>query len=206
MRQSRSRRDASWLVGTGRKVRHEINMIPDATTIDAGGSSVVPGFVDPHTHLVFGGDRREELQRRLAGATYAEIAAEGGGSSRPYAATRVASEDELVAGALPRLRGMLACGTTTAEAKSGYGLETAAELRILRAIRRLANSSSRSSCRRRSWAPTKCLMSSAPAATTMFELVIDEMIPGCRGGFARGMVRRLLRTRSLHARRVARAS
>lgn len=125
-------------IGTTEKVRHEINLIPDATTIDAAGCSVVPGFVDPHTHLVFAGDRRDELRRRLAGATYAEIAAEGGGIVKTVMATRVASEDELVAGALPRLRGMLACGTTTAEAKSGYGLQTDAELRILRAIRRLA--------------------------------------------------------------------
>jgi imidazolonepropionase len=86
---------------------------------------------------VFAGDRREELQRRLAGATYAEIAADGGGIVRTVMATREASEDALVALAAPRLQAMLACGTTTAEVKSGYGLETATELRSLRAIRRL---------------------------------------------------------------------
>ena len=126
-------------VGPAATVRRETRMIPGATTIDAVGCTVVPGFVDPHTHVVFGGDRREELQRRLAGATYAEIAAEGGGIVKTVAATRASSEDELVATALPRLRALLACGTTTAEVKSGYGLETSAELRILRAIRTLNN-------------------------------------------------------------------
>jgi imidazolonepropionase len=106
--------------------------------LDGSGTTVVPGFVDPHTHLLFAGDRRDELQQRLAGATYAEIAAAGGGILETVRATRDASEEELVASALPRLRAMLACGTTTAEVKSGYGLETASELRMLRAIRTLA--------------------------------------------------------------------
>jgi imidazolonepropionase len=109
----------------------------DAITINATGHAVVPGFVDPHTHLVFAGDRRDELRRRLAGATYAEIAAEGGGILSTVRATREATEDELVAAALLRLGPMLQTGTTTCEAKSGYGLETDAELRMLRAIRRL---------------------------------------------------------------------
>jgi imidazolonepropionase len=106
--------------------------------VDARGCTAVPGFVDPHTHLVYAGDRRDELQRRLAGATYAEIAASGGGIVRTVTATRAASEDDLVTAALPRLAAMLAAGTTTAEVKSGYGLEMEAELRMLRAIRRLA--------------------------------------------------------------------
>jgi imidazolonepropionase len=126
-------------VGAAEDVHREIHLLPAATTFDATGCSVVPGFVDPHTHLVFAGDRRHELQRRLAGASYAEIAADGGGIVSTVAATRAASEDELVAAALPRLRAMLACGTTTAEVKSGYGLETASELRMLRAIRRLGS-------------------------------------------------------------------
>jgi imidazolonepropionase len=109
----------------------------DAMRIDARGCTVLPGFVDPHTHVVFAGDRREELQRRLAGASYAEIAAAGGGIVRTVAATRAASEDELVTLARARLDEMLACGTTTCEAKSGYGLTTESELRQLRAIQRL---------------------------------------------------------------------
>ena len=110
---------------------------PGATRVDARGCTVVPGFVDAHTHVCFAGDRRDELQRRLAGASYAEIVATGGGIVRTVGATREASEDELVALTKPRLDEMLACGTTTAEAKSGYGLTTDAELRQLRAIRRL---------------------------------------------------------------------
>lgn len=105
--------------------------------IDAAGCTVLPGFVDPHTHVVFGGDRRDELRRRLAGATYAEIAACGGGILATVRATRAASEDELVAATTERLDHMLRCGTTTCEAKSGYGLETDAELKMLRVIRRL---------------------------------------------------------------------
>ena len=110
---------------------------PDAVRIDASGCVVVPGFVDPHTHVVFAGDRRHELQRRLAGSTYAEIAAEGGGILSTVAATREASEEELLEGTRRRLDEMLACGTTTCEAKSGYGLTTETELKQLRVLRAL---------------------------------------------------------------------
>ena len=106
--------------------------------IDARGCTVIPGLVDPHTHLVFGGDRREELRRRLGGATYAEIAADGGGIVKTVAATRAASDQDLIAGGRARLAEMLAFGTTTAEAKSGYGLDRETELRMLRAIKALA--------------------------------------------------------------------
>ena len=109
---------------------------PDTRVLDAGGAAVVPGFVDPHTHLAFAGQRDDEIQRRLAGASYAEIAAAGGGIVRTVEATRKASTDELVQGICQRLDEMLACGTTTVEIKSGYGLETAAEIRSLEAIRR----------------------------------------------------------------------
>ncbi|MGE3274620.1 MAG: imidazolonepropionase [Vicinamibacterales bacterium] len=115
-----------------------VRLAADATVIDGRDRTVVPGFVDPHTHLVFAGDRRDELRRRLAGASYAEIAAEGGGIVRTVAATRAASEEELVEAALPRLADMLASGTTTAEVKSGYGLDVDTELRMLRAARALA--------------------------------------------------------------------
>jgi imidazolonepropionase len=124
-------------VGSAADVRRQITLAAGATVLDASRATVVPGFVDPHTHLVFAGDRRDELHRRLAGATYAEIAADGGGIVKTVAATRAASQDDLVSEALPRLRAMLACGTTTAEAKSGYGLDTSSELRLLRAIRQL---------------------------------------------------------------------
>lgn len=114
-------------------------MTPDGVTLDAAGGTVVPGFVDPHTHLIYAGDRGEELRRRLAGATYAEIAASGGGILSTVRATRDATEDALVEFGRRRLAEMMCCGTTTAEAKSGYGLEPVTELKMLRAIRRLAD-------------------------------------------------------------------
>jgi imidazolonepropionase len=117
-----------------------VELTSSAVRIDASGCLVIPGFVDPHTHIVYAGDRRNELQRRLAGATYAEIAAEGGGIVSTVAATRAATEEELVDGARARLDEMLACGTTTCEAKSGYGLTTESELKQLRVIRALDRS------------------------------------------------------------------
>jgi imidazolonepropionase len=108
-----------------------------ATPIDGRRYSLVPGFVDAHTHAVYAGDRRDELRRRLAGATYAQIAADGGGIVSTVAATRAATEDMLVAAARPRLLEMLASGTTTVEIKSGYGLALEHELKMLRAIARL---------------------------------------------------------------------
>jgi imidazolonepropionase len=124
-------------VGPAAGLARAVDIGTDAVRVDARGCVVVPGFVDAHTHVVFAGDRRQELQRRLAGATYAEIAADGGGIARTVEATRRASEDELVAATRARLDEMLACGTTTAEAKSGYGLTTDSELQQLRVIRRL---------------------------------------------------------------------
>jgi imidazolonepropionase len=107
------------------------------TEIDATGRTVIPGFVDPHTHVVFGGDRRDELRRRLAGATYAEISAGGGGILCTVRETRAATEDELTAITRARLEVMLQSGTTTVEVKSGYGLEPESELKMLRVVRRL---------------------------------------------------------------------
>ncbi|HVR70418.1 MAG TPA: imidazolonepropionase [Vicinamibacteria bacterium] len=107
----------------------------DAAELDAEGAAVLPGFVDAHTHLAFAGDRDAEVRLRLAGATYGEIAAAGGGIVRSVAATRAASPEELARAVAGRLDEMLLLGTTTAEVKSGYGLETAAEVRSLEAIR-----------------------------------------------------------------------
>ena len=121
-------------VGPASDAAAAVTLVPDAVVIDAAGQSVVPGFVDAHTHAVFAGDRRAELRRRLAGATYAEIAAAGGGIVSTVRATREATEEELVEQSRPRLDEMLANGTTTCEIKSGYGLEVASELRMLRAI------------------------------------------------------------------------
>jgi len=125
-------------VGSAHDAKSAVTLTAQAQVVDAGGCTVVPGFVDPHTHLVFAGDRRDELRRRLAGATYADIAASGGGIVKTVDATRLASEHELVEGARKRLAEMLTFGTTTAEAKSGYGLGLPSERRMLRAIKTVA--------------------------------------------------------------------
>src|ERR671916_2177220 len=109
----------------------------DGETVDCEGRWITPGLIDCHTHLVFAGDRSDEFERRLAGESYADIARSGGGIASTVGATREASEDALVAAALPRLDALLAEGVTTVEVKSGYGLETGAELRQLAAARRL---------------------------------------------------------------------
>lgn len=117
-----------------------------APEVDCGGAWILPGLVDCHTHLVFGGNRAAEFERRLAGATYEEIAREGGGILSTVRATRAAGEDELLAAALPRLDALLAEGVTTVEVKSGYGLEFEAERRMLRAARALGEARAVSVC------------------------------------------------------------
>ncbi len=108
-------------------------------TIDCAGRWITPGLIDCHTHLVHAGNRAHEFELRLAGASYEEIARAGGGIVSTVAATRAASEDDLVASALPRLDALIAEGVTTAEVKSGYGLSLEAEQRMLRAARRLGH-------------------------------------------------------------------
>jgi imidazolonepropionase len=126
-------------VGGSGSLSSSVTPVPDAIVHDlGGGSSVVPGFVDAHTHAAFAGDRRGELQRRLSGESYAQISASGGGILSTVAATRSASEAELVEATRARLDEMLGTGTTTCEIKSGYGLTLDAELKMLRAIRTLA--------------------------------------------------------------------
>jgi imidazolonepropionase len=106
--------------------------------IDAGRRVVMPGFVDAHAHPVFAGDRADEFERRAAGASYAEIAAAGGGIRSTVRRTRAASEDDLLATALAREEWFLRTGTATVEAKSGYGLTVEDELKMLRVVRRLS--------------------------------------------------------------------
>jgi imidazolonepropionase len=125
-------------VGHEDELAGAVTLAPGGEVLDAGGAAVVPGLVDAHTHLAFAGDRDEEIRQRLAGASYQEVAEKGGGIVRTVAATRAASKDDLARSILSRLDEMLLCGTTTAEVKSGYGLETAAEIRSLEAIRAAA--------------------------------------------------------------------
>jgi imidazolonepropionase len=116
---------------------HELRALhPRATRIDARGGTVVPGFVDAHTHPVFAGTREDEFEMRTRGATYVEIAQAGGGILSSVRGVRTASEDELLARLLVRLDRFLALGTTTIEAKSGYGLSLEDELKSLRVIAR----------------------------------------------------------------------
>lgn len=122
-------------VGDPEERRRRFGDLPEAERLDARGGTAVPGFVDPHTHLPWAGSREEEFSRRLKGASYQEIAAAGGGILSTVAATRDAPEEELRRLVARRLDLMLAHGTTTAEAKSGYGLNVGDELKQLRVIR-----------------------------------------------------------------------
>ena len=114
--------------------------LPEAERLDGRGGTLIPGFVDPHTHLPWAGTREEEFAARLAGKSYQEIAAAGGGILSTVASTRRADEEELARLARRRMDKMLEYGTTTAEAKSGYGLSLDDELKQLRAIRRASES------------------------------------------------------------------
>lgn len=120
-------------VGPEARLRAEVAVARGARELDGGGTVAVPGFVDSHTHLIFAGSREQEYALRARGAAYQEIAAAGGGIRSTVRATRVATREELVDLALPRLRAALAHGTTTIEIKSGYGLTTADELKMLEA-------------------------------------------------------------------------
>ncbi len=118
-------------VGTTAELRASY---PNEPTLDANRCVVMPGFVDPHTHVIWGGDRANEFEMKMAGKPYLEILAEGGGIISTVRATRTASIESLIAQTRPRLLRMFAHGTTTVEAKTGYGLQTATELRLLKAL------------------------------------------------------------------------
>ena len=118
-------------VGTTEELRAAY---PNEPTFDAAGGVLMPGFVDPHTHVIWAGDRANEFEMKMGGAKYMDILAAGGGIISTVRATRAASIESLVAQTRPRLLRMFAHGTTTVEAKTGYGLQTATELRLLKAL------------------------------------------------------------------------
>jgi len=126
-------------VGAESDVFKRVEIDSETRIIDAKGKTVIPGFVDPHTHLVYAGCRHNELQLRLEGKSYLEILKAGGGIIQTVKATRSADEDELLKLAKKRIDIMVTHGTTTIEIKSGYGLSTESELKILRVIEKLKN-------------------------------------------------------------------
>ncbi|QNI32339.1 imidazolonepropionase [Alloacidobacterium dinghuense] len=148
----------------------------DTEVIDVGGRVVMPGFVDAHTHLVFAGNRAEEFEMRCAGMTYQQIAERGGGIRSTVRSTREATEGELVTAGQKHARWFLQGGTTTVEAKSGYGLTVHDELKLLRAIRRVSETTS-----------LRCVPTFLGAheipdeyktqADKYVDLIVDEMLP-----------------------------
>jgi imidazolonepropionase len=136
-------KDAALLIEEGRIVAAgpyaelRWRIAPEATVVDAGGRLVTPGFVDAHTHLVFAGNRAAEFEQRIAGASYQQIAASGGGILSTVKQTRAATEEELLTAARKHRDWMLRAGTTTIEGKSGYGLDHDSELKMLRVLNRL---------------------------------------------------------------------
>jgi imidazolonepropionase len=180
-----------------------------ATEIDGAGGTLLPGFVDSHTHIAFAGSRESEFNRRLRGETYEDIARSGGGILSSVRATRAASEQELEDLVLSRTRTMAAHGTTTAEVKSGYGLEVGTELRQLRAIQRAARRSGPrlvATCLAAHDIPPE-VRDGAISRESFLELVEEEIYPVVarerlavfcdvfveRGVFTRGEGERLLR-------------
>jgi len=159
------------IVGSSDRIERNAS---NAEIIDAGGRVVLPGFVDAHTHLVFAGNRLDDFERRARGETYEQIAKAGGGIWSTVEKTRAASGDELFAQAQKHTEWFLRCGTTTVEAKSGYGLTVEDELKILRVMSRLNEETPLEIV------PTFLGAHAVPRemdADEYIELVIDEMLP-----------------------------
>jgi imidazolonepropionase len=163
-------------VAVGSRAEVESLAAKDTQVVDAGGRVVLPGFVDAHTHLVFAGNRLDEFEMRCMGMTYQQISEQGGGIRSTVRRTRAATEDELVATGQKHARWFLRGGTTTVEAKSGYGLTLEDELKLLRAIRRVSQTT-----------PLRCVPTFLGAheipeeykgrADDYIDLVIEKMLP-----------------------------
>jgi imidazolonepropionase len=164
------------IVATGPSEEIEKQMPGDAKVVEATGRVVLPGFVDAHAHPVFAGNRVDEFEMRARGATYEEIAAGGGGIRSTVSKTRAATEDQLLAQALKHAEWFIRGGTTTVEAKSGYGLSVEDEIKILRVVRRLNKETPVE------FVPTFLGAHAVPedfqsAPDRYVSLVIDEMLP-----------------------------
>ncbi len=160
----------------GKREEIEPLIAADCEVVDAGKRIALPGFVDAHTHPVFAGNRANEFELRASGATYEQIALAGGGIRSTVRKTRAATEDELVAAGKRFAEWFLRCGTTTVEAKSGYGLTTEVELKMLRAIRRLNEETPLS------YVPTFLGAHVVPEefkgnSAAYVELIVEEMLP-----------------------------
>ena len=163
------------LVGASTEIE---NKADDSEVIDARGKVVLPGFVDAHTHLVFAGNRLDDFERRARGETYEQIAKAGGGIWSTVEKTRAASDADLLSQAKKHAEWFLRCGTTTVEAKSGYGLTLDDELKILRVMRRLKEETSLEIV------PTFLGAHAVPRhmnADEYIDLVIDGMLPRVAG-------------------------
>ncbi len=163
-------------VGITGELLEKVEVDSQTKIIDAGGKVVLPGLVDPHTHVVFGGSREHELALKLEGVPYLEILARGGGILNSVEATRAASEEELIKAGIKYCRQMLVQGTTTAEAKSGYGLSTEAEKKTLQAVKQV------DSAQPVDLVPTFLGAHAVPGEykgepDRYLDLVIDEMLP-----------------------------
>jgi imidazolonepropionase len=148
----------------------------DTEVVDATGRVVLPGFVDAHAHPIFAGNRVDEFEMRASGATYEQIAAGGGGIRSTVRKTRAANADQLLAQAIKHAEWFIRCGTTTVEAKSGYGLSVEDEIKILRVVRRLNKETPVE------FVPTFLGAHAIPedfesAPNRYVDLVIDEMLP-----------------------------
>ncbi len=170
-------------VGSSSELR---SVYPDEPQLDAGGQVVLPGFVDPHTHAIWAGDRAAEFEMRLQGKSYLEILKEGGGILSTVRATRTASLEKLISETRPRLWSMFKHGTTTAEVKTGYGLRTVTELRMLQALLALDKEGTLEIV------PTFLGAHAIPLEykdrpDEYTELLCDTMIPSCMNGGRSGL-------------------